>query len=139
MSVPVQVTFDAADPRALSRFWALALGYVEQPPPPGFESWEAWAVDRGIPRERWDDTASVVDPDGRGPRLLFVRVPEGKSAKNRVHLDVKAGFPDYDRTRVEAHVTRLVEAGGTVQRRVEEDGESWVVMTDPEGDEFCVV
>jgi glyoxalase superfamily protein len=138
MSLPVQVTFDADDPGTLAGFWAVALGYVEQPPPEGWDSWQAWAAERGIPRERWNNWAALVDPQQRGPRLLFIKVPEGKVAKNRVHLDVGAGAPDYDRTRIEAHVTRLVEAGGQVQRRVEEDDEFWVVMTDPEGNEFCV-
>ena len=138
MSLSVQVTFDAAEPQSLAGFWAIALGYVEQPAPSGYDSWQAWAADHGIPPERWSDTAALVDPDERGPRLLFLKVPEGKAAKNRLHLDIGAGYPDHDRTRIEAHVTRLVEAGGAVQRRVEEDGEFWVVLTDPEGNEFCV-
>ncbi|MGH8999188.1 MAG: VOC family protein [Acidimicrobiia bacterium] len=138
MATGVQITFDAADPPALADFWALALGYVTQPPPPGFSSWPDWLRQMGIPEERWGDMASVVDPDGKGPRLLFQKVPEPKTAKNRVHLDVNAGAPDHDRPRVDAHVARLVDAGGAVQREVELRGERWVVMTDPEGNEFCV-
>jgi Glyoxalase-like domain len=86
MATRLQVTFDAADPPALAAFWGELLGYVEQDPPEGFDSWEAWAVANEVPRERWGDYDARVDPDG--PRLYFQRVPEPKSAKNRVHLDL---------------------------------------------------
>ena len=138
MSIGFQVTFDAADPARLARFWALALDYVVQPPPEGFASWEAWAESVGIPEEHWNDMSAVVDPDGVRPRLLFQKVPEGKSAKNRVHLDVNVGAPDHDRPRVDAHVERLVSVGATLVADREERGERWVVMQDPEGNEFCV-
>jgi hypothetical protein len=88
MAIKVQVTFDAADPPALAAFWEELIGYVEQAPPEGFDSWESWAVANDLPRERWDDYAARVDPDGVGPRLYFQRVPEPKTAKNRVHLDL---------------------------------------------------
>ncbi|HET8789062.1 MAG TPA: VOC family protein, partial [Actinomycetes bacterium] len=89
MAVGVQVTFDAADPQALAAFWGETLGYVEQDPPAGFDSWEAWAVANDVPREKWGDYDARVDPDGAGPRLYFQRVPEPKTAKNRVHLDLE--------------------------------------------------
>ena len=76
MAVKVQVTFDAADPPALAAFWGEALGYVEEAPPDGFDSWEAWAVANDLPRDDWGSYASRVDPDGEGPRLFFQRVPE---------------------------------------------------------------
>jgi hypothetical protein len=87
--------------------------------------------------------SAIVDPDGNGPRLLFQRVPEPKTAKNRMHLDVNAGggrgTPDDERrSRVDAKVAQLAAAGGTVVRDVDEDGERWVVMQDPEGNELCV-
>ena len=88
MAIRLQVTFDAADPPALAAFWGEAIGYVEQDPPDGFDSWEAWAVANDVPREDWDKYDSRVDPDGVGPRLYFQRVPEPKTAKNRVHLDL---------------------------------------------------
>ncbi len=75
----MQVTFDADDPVALARFWATALGYTEQPPPDGMDSWDDWSRQAGIPEEEWDDSAAIVDPDGHGPRLLFKKVPEGKT------------------------------------------------------------
>jgi hypothetical protein len=141
MAIGVQVTFDAHDPPRLAEFWALALDYVLQPPPEGFASWEDFARSIGIPEEQWDKLAAVVDPDGVGPRLLFQKVPEGKTAKNRVHLDVNAGAgaeDDQRRAVARAHVQKLVAAGGTVLREVDEATGWCLVMRDPEGNEFCV-
>ena len=89
MATGIQVVFDCADPDSLARFWAEAIGYKLQDPPTGYGSWEHWAREQGIPQERWND-ASAVDPDNRGPRLYFQRVPEAKTTKNRVHLDLNA-------------------------------------------------
>jgi Glyoxalase-like domain len=143
MAVRIQVTFDAADPQALASFWGEAVGYVEQDPPEGFDSWEAWAVANDVPRERWGDYAAWVDPDGAGPRLYFQRVPEPKTAKNRVHLDLAVGGgrgtpPEESRALVAAAVERAVAAGATRVREVDEGDEHWVVMQDPEGNEFCL-
>ena len=77
MSISIQVTFDAADPQALAEFWAAALDYILQPPPAGFESWDAFADANDILEENRNDLAAVVDPEGEGSRLLFQRVPEG--------------------------------------------------------------
>lgn len=140
-----QVTFDAADPTTLSRFWAIALDYVEQPPPTGHDSWEDFARAVDIPEEEWGDLVAIVDPEAAGPRILFQRVPEGKTAKNRVHLDVNAGgghdMPrDERRVNVQAKVAALRAAGAVVRETfdVPERGDYWVVMQDPEGNEFCV-
>lgn len=141
MPVGFQVSFDAADPRALGRFWAQALGYVEQPPPEGHESWDAYPDSVGAPADDRDAAYAVVDPDGQLPRLLFRRVPEGKSAKNRVHLDVNvgAGHPPLERPRiVRAEADRLVGLGASEQREATENREHWIVLQDPEGNEFCV-
>ena len=86
-----QVTFDAGDPEGLGRFWGQVLGYIEQPPPTGYASWAAYLDSIDVPADQRDSMYAVVDPDGRLPRLLFQRVPEGKTAKNRVHLDVNVG------------------------------------------------
>jgi len=90
---PVETTFgitvDCVDARAQARFWALALGYVEAPPPQGWASWEAFLTDYGVPEEEWNDGASLRPATGAGPTLGFLRVPEPKTVKNRVHLDVK--------------------------------------------------
>ena len=143
MSHSFQVTFDAGDPGALADFWAAALGYIMQPPPAGFDSWDDWARKMEIPEENWNDARALVDPDGAGPRLFFQRVPEGKKAKNRVHLDVNAGGGpnvDYaDRVdTVDHHVDTLVDLGATRVEVFTQRGEYWIVMRDPEGNEFCV-
>ena len=88
MAVEFQVTFDAHHPPSLAEFWALALQYIIQPPPPGFDRGTPSSMQLEIPEERREDRAAVVDPPGEGPRVFFQRVPEGKTAKNRVHLDV---------------------------------------------------
>jgi hypothetical protein len=137
----MQVTFDATDPDALARFWAEALpGYQLQPPPPGFDSWDAFLADNGVPPEHRNDASAIV---GDGPRVFFQKVPEAKSAKNRVHLDLQAGggpsVPlDEQRTRIQAEVARLEALGATVVGHNAEMGVAWTVMTDPEGNEFCV-
>ena len=142
MAVRLQVVFDAADPPRLAAFWGEAIGYVEEDPPDGFESWEAWAAASGVPREDWDNYASRVDPDGAGPRLYFQRVPEPKTAKNRVHLDLDVGGgrgtpPEEHRRRVAAAVERAAAAGAAKVKEYDEAGQHWVVMQDPEGNEFC--
>ena len=143
MATRLQVTFDAADPEALAAFWGETLGYVEQDPPAGFESWEAWAAANDVPRERWGDYDARVDPDGAGPRLYFQRVPEPKTAKNRVHLDLAVSGgrgtpPEEARRNVAAAVERALAAGATKLREVDEGGEYWVVLQEPEGNEFCM-
>ncbi|MFD4229662.1 VOC family protein [Streptomyces sp. NPDC058545] len=145
MSTRWTVTLDCAHPSRLAEFWALALGYVPKPPPAGFGSWEEWFAHHGIPEEEWDDGAYLSDPDGAGPTLSFLKVPEPKVAKNRVHLDVQAGGGretpwEVRWPRVTEAVTRLTAAGATVVREHEMDGRpDHVEMTDPEGNEFCVV
>ncbi|MGF1595432.1 MAG: VOC family protein [Acidimicrobiales bacterium] len=128
----VQITFDADDPPALAQFWALALDYQLQSPPPGFDTWDDVADVQGVAPEDRSNYGAVVDPAGQGPRLLFPKVPEGKAAKNRVHLDV--GVAD-----TAGHATTLLEAGATHVADVEEFGSAWTVLQDPEGNEFCVV
>jgi catechol 2,3-dioxygenase-like lactoylglutathione lyase family enzyme len=138
-----QVTFECADPEALSTFWAAALGYRLQDPPEGFSTWEAFLADIGVPEAEWNSASAVVDPDGGGPRLYFQRVPEPKVAKNRVHLDLNVGGPpgsplDERRATVDREAKRMAELGAEMVRAAEERGEYWVVMRDPEGNEFCL-
>ena len=140
MAIPIQVVFDCADPARLAKFWAGALDYVIQPPPTGFETWEEFLTAQGIPPERFNDRSAVVDPSGVGPRIFFQKVPETKTVKNRVHVDVNVGTglgPDAQRVEVAATVDRLVGAGASVVQTFD-DGEHWVVLHDPEGNEFCV-
>ena len=143
MAVGIQVVFDCDDPARLARFWAEALDYREEPPPPGFDDWPAFLRSVGVPEEEWNRYSAVVDPAGVGPRLFFQKVPEGKVVKNRVHLDLAVGgprgTPDEERRRnVEAAVARLQDLGARVLGPKEEMGAYWVVMQDPEGNEFCL-
>lgn len=117
---------DAVDPHRLAAFWVLALGYVSEP---GYDE---------------PDGASIIDPEGRGPAIGWLKVPEGKSAKNRVHIDIRvAGEPPWDMTErevlIRAKSAELADAGAVVVREESWDGQlSHIVMLDPEGNEFCV-
>jgi catechol 2,3-dioxygenase-like lactoylglutathione lyase family enzyme len=136
MAQRVQVAIDCHDPDRLAEFWAAVLGY-ECKPPPGFDSWSAYsATVAEEPGECW---SRIVDADGVGPNLLFHRVPEAKTVKNRLHLDVRApegGSGDRHRD-IDAFVERIVQLGGRKVRAVVDDGGLFVVMHDPEGNEFC--
>lgn len=140
----VQVTIDCADPAALAAFWSDVLGYVVQEPPAGFATWEQALEAMGVPPERWNDASALVDPTGRGPRLFFQRVPEGKSAKNRLHLDVRAapGLVGEERmAALEAEAARLVALGATRLARHDPAppfAAGHIVLADPEGNELCL-
>src|SRR6185312_5955126 len=144
MTREVQITFDCADPAALAAFWAEALGYRLQPPPAGFDSWEAALESFGVPREQWNSRSAILPVEGEHPRIFFQRVPEGKTAKNRLHLDVRAA-PGVDgdarMSALEAEADRLRALGATRAYRVEPDPASmesgFITMHDPEGNEFC--
>jgi hypothetical protein len=138
-----QVTFDCADPDRLAKFWGTALGYRIPAPPEGFATWEKWLRELGIPEEEWNAASAVEDPAGVGPRIFFQRVPERKSIKNRVHLDLnvsggRAISLTERRPRVDAEVERLVAAGASKVGPHERHEEYWVIMQDPEGNEYCV-
>lgn len=137
----VQVTFDCEDPRKVAEFWKAVLGYVDPPIPPGFESWDAFHDAQ--PEEDRGSSWACQDPEGVGPRLYFQRVPESKTVKNRVHLDVRvvAGLSGEERLGVlKAEGARLEKLGA---KRVQllladEENESCLVMQDVEGNEFCL-
>ena len=143
MSVTVQVTFDAHDPTRLGEFWAFALGYEMDAPPPGFDTWDAALDHFGVPAQERNNAYAVHDPDGVGPRLFFQRVPEAKTAKNRVHLDLRAApglSPEQRMPALEARAAELVARGATRVSRSEPGpmSQGFLVMTDPEGNEFCL-
>ena len=144
MYTKIQVVFDAAEPEKLAEFWELALGYVVEPPPEDFDSWEDFASSIGIPEEEFGAVASRIDPAGEGPRLYFQRVPYKKypGVKNRVHLDVRVAGPEVRgearKRLVSEHVERLVRAGATLAWRTDDVRGSSVTLRDPEGNEFCV-
>jgi predicted enzyme related to lactoylglutathione lyase len=105
------ITFDAVDPERLAAFWAAVTG-------------------RQL-AEATSDVAlltSATEP----VRLLFLKVPDGKTGKNRMHLDFQAA----DRA---AEVARVRALGATEHATHQEHGLTWTVMTDPEGNEFCIV
>ncbi|MFE9453651.1 VOC family protein [Streptomyces sp. NPDC006739] len=143
-----KLVIDAADPHAQADFWAAALHYepednsafVERLLELGALPGEATVEYHG--RAAFRDLIAVRHPDdpydkergtGLGRRLLFQRVPETKTVKNRLHLDLHPG-----EGRREAEVARLEALGALVVRRVREPAGEWVLMADPEGNEFCV-
>lgn len=137
----VQVTFDCAHPERVARFWCEVLGYVVPPPPEGFATWDDY--NRSLPPVDQGSWFACVDPSGVGPRLYFQRVPEGKVAKNRVHLDVRAGTGLVGEERLatlQAECARLVALGAVCVQVLlaDEENESCIVMRDIEGNEFCL-
>ncbi|MFR9795444.1 VOC family protein [Streptomyces sp. MS06] len=143
-----KLVVDASDPHAQADFWAAALHYriednsafIERLLELGALPGEATVEFHGRPAFR--DLIGVRHPQdpydhergtGLGRRLLFQRVPEPKTAKNRLHLDLHPG-----EGRRESEVERLRSLGASVARRVKEPSGAWVVMADPEGNEFCV-
>jgi predicted enzyme related to lactoylglutathione lyase len=110
------VSFDCADPYALSRFYAAVTGWpAEDEDSPG------------------DEECAVLPPAPGHPGLLFTRVPEPKVNKNRLHLDLQPR----DRTRDE-EVERVIGLGATLRTDRRGGGKGWVVLADPEGNEFCM-
>ncbi|MGK5636898.1 VOC family protein [Streptomyces sp. URMC 126] len=137
----VQVTFDCADPERVARFWCEALGYVMPPPSGEFATWDDFR--RSLPPEERGAWAACVDPSGAGPRLYFQRVPEGKVAKNRVHLDVRVGTGLVGEERLavlKAECERLSALGAECVQVLlaDENNESCISMRDIEGNEFCL-
>ncbi|MGC5627546.1 VOC family protein [Georgenia sp. Z1344] len=152
MSATVQITFDAHDPRALSIFWREVLGYVH-PAPPGVDlpdgadplaAWDEFLEAAEVPEELRNSSSALEDPDGVGPRIFFQQVPEDKVAKNRVHLDVRTASDLSGEPRMaalEAECDRLVGLGASRLRRHEPEPPlsiGFIVMADPEGNEFCL-
>ncbi|MFF2100394.1 VOC family protein [Streptomyces sp. NPDC058202] len=148
--VPVhwKLVIDAADPHAQADFWSAALGYttednsalIEQLLGLGALPAEATVDFHG--RAAFRDLIAVRHPDdpydtergtGLGRRILFQRVPEPKTGKNRLHLDLHPG-----EGRRDDEVERLRALGAAILRDVKEPSGAWVVMADPEGNEFCV-
>jgi Glyoxalase-like domain len=146
MAVSYQLVIDCTSPEPLAHFWAEALHYVIAPPPPGFDSWDAFYGSIGVPEDQLGTGSDIIeDPNGEGPRIWFQIVPEKKSIKNRIHIDVNAsggrGSPlDTRRERVEAEAARLVSLGATrLHTNVEEGLDHYAVaLTDPEGNEFDI-
>ena len=113
MTAKMGLVLDCVDPTALADFWSEALGYTTLG---GAGSY-----------------VMLVDASGQQPKLLLQAVPEGKTIKNRMHLDIEVGD-------IEAEATRLEGLGAkrVAPEQMHEHGTNWVLMTDPEGNEFCV-
>lgn len=112
-------TFDCHDAFALSSFWKQVLGFIDLP---------------DDPNEPGHEECMIIHPSGE-PRLLFIEVPEGKQVKNRAHLDLEPT----DATR-DDEIERVVALGATpLDDLRREDGSGWLVLADPEGNEFCIL
>jgi predicted enzyme related to lactoylglutathione lyase len=112
-------TIDAADAYAQSLFWAKVLGYAEDP---------------DDPNEPGHKECMIFSPDGR-TRVLFIEVPDTKQVKNRMHFDLVPAEGTRD-----AEAARLISIGATVVDDLRRpDGSGWVVLADPEGNEFCIL
>ena len=146
MAINFQLVIDCTDPERLCRFWAAALRYELEPPPAGFATWDEYWRDVGVPEEELGlGTDRISDPSGAGPRIWFQVVPEPKTVKNRIHLDVFASggraVPIARRKqRVDAEARRLISLGATMIRVLEEEGldHYGMAMKDPEGNEFDI-
>lgn len=140
MAFDFQVTIDCSGPHELAEWWAQVLGWQVEPQE---EAFIARLVATGAATEAdtirhrgalvWKAGAAIGCPDPGRPRVLFQHVPEPRSGKNRLHLDVRVG-PD----RREAEVARLLALGASELWRGAQGPSVWVTMTDPEGNEFCV-
>ncbi len=140
MAFDVQIVIDSSTPHELADWWAEALGW---PVEPQDEAIIQRMVEAGHASEEdtmrhrgalvWKAGAALNSPDPGRPRILFQQVPEGKSVKNRLHLDVRVG-PELQA----AEVARLVRLGATELWRGSQGPYAWVTLADPEGNEFCI-
>lgn len=142
MPYEFQVTVDSSDPHTLADWWAETLGWEVEPSDEafirrmiseGYASEDDTTIHNGV--LVWKEGAAIRHPEGlrRAPRVLFQLVPERKSTKNRVHLDIRIGTDDVDAT-----VDRLVQRGARFLYRGQQGPHTWVTLADPEGNEFCV-
>ncbi|MGO3757366.1 MAG: VOC family protein [Agrococcus casei] len=144
MAKVLQITFDCADPLGLGEFWCEVLGYVRESPPEA-ETWEEQLRLWKVPESEWNSRNAIIDPEGASPRIYFQRVPEGKSAKNRLHLDIRQvpGLTGEERMAAfEQRAAELVAMGAERVQRLDDNPATGdlgiIVMRDPEGNEFCL-
>src|ERR1700749_267141 len=126
MATRFQLVMDCRDPEVLARFWAAALGYVLQPPPEGFATWDDWRRELGFAEEDLGGGPDcIIDPSGAGPRIWFAARPDDKVVKNRLHLDIHASewragtitrsvASAIRKQRVDAEAMRLADLGATI-------------------------
>jgi hypothetical protein len=150
MAVEFQLVINCVGhPEPLARFWAEALGYVLEPPPADFATWDDWRREVGLP-ESWQGrgTDCIVDPEGKAPRIWIQVVPDPKTTSNRLHIDIHAsGEGDLPietrKSRVDAEARRLRALGATLLSSLDEGLEPGVdhyavALQDPEGNEFDI-
>lgn len=140
MAYTFQVAVDCADPHGLADWWAEALGWQVEP---SDEAFIRKMVDAGYATDAdttthhgvlvWRQGQAINHPEGSAPRMLFQLVPEAKTVKNRMHLDIRVG-----EEHIEQEVARLTAAGARELHRGRQGPHWWVTMADPEGNEFCV-
>ena len=141
-----QLTIDSNDPARLADFWRRALGFQATPPDQPETPWYAYYRHRLGGEAAYDER--IFDPEGLRPPIWFQQVPEGKAGKNRLHLDLYPTGRDLALTMderveiVESMVSELAAMGASIERRTRVEDPSdpiyYVVMHDPEGNEFCV-
>jgi len=146
MSAKFQIVIDCHDPVRMSEFWAAALGYEYARPPDGFPNWEDYWRDVGIPdHEQQPGPDRLEDPSGQAPPIWFQVVDEPKTAKNRLHVDIRVSGGRSAplatrRLRVDSEADRLARLGATrIATWFEEGVDHYAVaMLDPEGNEFDI-
>ncbi|MEV4635728.1 VOC family protein [Actinoplanes sp. NPDC049548] len=144
MAYDFQLTVDCADPHPLAAWWAETLGWQVEPVDEAFikdmvakgyatedqtvvyEGRLVWRVGAGIRHQE-------ALPSGKPRRMLFNLVPEPKTVKNRLHIDIWVGADRRDQVRDE-----LVARGATFLWAEQQGPHSWYTMADPEGNEFCI-
>jgi hypothetical protein len=144
MGFRFQLVVDCADPHVLAEWWAETMGWQVEPQDAGFirsmiEQGHATEAETRVYRGAlvWREGAAIHPDEEAGPgrdRWLFQEVPEAKSVKNRLHIDLRPG-PDAD---VDAIRAALVARGATVLHEGRQGPHTWVTMADPAGNEFCV-
>jgi hypothetical protein len=142
MAYTFQVVQDSSDPHPQADWWAESLGwdvegqdedFIRRMIAEGHAADEDTTVHKGS--LVWKEGAAIRHPDGldRAPRVLFQLVPEPKTVKNRMHLDLRIGTDDVDAT-----VEKLTARGATFLHNGRQGPHAWVTMADPWGTEFCV-
>jgi hypothetical protein len=140
MAYDFQVVVDCADPHNLADWWAEAIGWTVEP---SDEEFIRKMIEQGLATEDdtthhkgvlvWKEGAAIRHPERTHDRILFQLVPEGKTAKNRLHLDIRVGADN-----IERELERLTALGATFLHRGQQGPHGWVTITDPEGNELCL-
>ena len=144
MAYDFQVVVDCADPHTLADWWADAIGWDVEPSDEAFirrmveqghATWDDTTKHNGV--LVWREGAAIRPPEGPQPapyrRILFQLVPEPKTIKNRVHLDIRVGADN-----IERELERLTARGARFLHRGQQGPHGWVTIADPEGNELCL-